>query len=111
MTDSQLFTLSPPFLTAVDNGATGVVPIAMAWKTPMRVVVRNISLGTIIYLAFNADALLTIQPPGSGLFQLPAGTSDVFVLAPNQRMFASASASGAQISIAISEAVPINVPK
>lgn len=107
MMDSQLFTFTPPFVSPSDSPSNVAAPIAMAWDAPVRVLVRNISLGITVFLAYNAEALQTV-PAGSGVFRLPAGASEVFVLAPGQRLFTNAPSSTAKISVAISEALPVD---
>ena len=69
---------------------------------------RNIG-SNLVFLAHNASDLTANE--GSGIiaaFQLPAGYADVFVLAPKQGMYAVGFGGGSQISIAVSEALPID---
>lgn len=74
-------------------------------KTPMRVIVRN-SGGTLLMIAFDTNSLTDINQMGA-CFQLPAGASEVFVLAPGQPIIAAAVGGGGQATIAYSEAFPV----
>jgi len=68
--------------------------------------VRNTG-GTMIVISHEVNSLTDISQMG-GLFQLPAGASEVFVLAPMQSLIAASVGGGGQASIAVSEAFPTN---
>lgn len=82
-------------------------PIWRAGPRPMRVLVRNLSVGAYVLLAYD-PATLQRFPSTGGTFMLPAGLSEVFVLAPNQGLYASTPVAGVvEVSVAISDALPI----
>lgn len=73
---------------------------------PMRVVVRNTG-GNLVFLAHDVSDLSQVNS-SAGSYALPAGEADVFVLAPGQSIIAAASGGGGQVSIAASDAIPID---
>lgn len=77
---------------------------------PKRVMLRNVSAGTVIYVAFESVSL-TAQPIGGNVYELPPGISDIFSVAPNQKMYAIADGNGGRLSVHISDALPIDLPK
>jgi hypothetical protein len=96
-------TFNPP------ASAAGIDPqaIARGTKVPVRVLVRNAG-GVLIFLAGTSeDAVGPDGLPSSATYRLPAGATDVFVLAPDQIMFAVGAAAGASVVVSTSEAVPI----
>ncbi len=103
--ESSFLTLTLPNVEGgVGNGKTAI--IAQAGREWMRVMVRNVSaLGAGCRLADNTTSLQTF-PDNSFVYILPAGLSDVFVLAPGQQLFASSASEAATISIHISRALP-----
>lgn len=115
MMDSRFDTLSVPRL--VLSGAAGrgtdapkklaATPIVNASKHPLRVIVQNVSFAAEMYLAYDA-ATLQDNEPGSGTFLLQAGNSVTIMLAPSQRLYAISLSDGCLVSVAISEALPID---
>ena len=88
----------------------GPTPIAAAGDLPVRILIRNVSLGVTAYLSIDDVNPLNALPLGPGpIYQLPAGVSEVFVLAPRQRILGSASGLNCQICIAVSEALPLDL--
>ncbi len=81
--------------------------LVAASKRPLRVVVRNTSFAAEVYLAFDA-ATLQSGEPGANTYELNAGMVDTFMLAPEQELLAMSLSDGAKVSIAISEALPID---
>ncbi len=79
--------------------------LTQAGSTPMRLLVRNTG-GNSLAIATDVSQLTDLNNLG-GCYLLPAGQSDVFVLAPMQSLFACSLAGGGQASIAWSEAVPL----
>jgi|SRR5882672_3655930 len=77
-----------------------------AGDKPMRVMVRNVG-GNLVYIAHDANDVSQVNSTG-GVYQLPPGASDVFVLAPRQSLFAAANGGAGSVSIAASEAVPVD---
>src|SRR5574337_1395504 len=74
-------------------------------NAPMRVVVRN-SGGVVLMIAHDTNSLSDLNQMGA-CFQLPAGASEVFVLAPGQPILAAGVGGGGQVCIAYSEAFPV----
>lgn len=89
-------------------GAAGAspVPIAQAGAAPTRVLIRNYSALAAAWFSFDTNDLV---PGSSGVYRIPSRGSDVFLLAPYQRLFAMGEIAGATISVAISEAFPVDV--
>lgn len=85
----------------------GVQPatIAQARPVPQRVLVR--SVGGITFVGFSQNDFNLPLATASGLYQVPAGGADVFVVADQQELLAGAAAAGVATSIAVSEALPI----
>lgn len=71
----------------------------------MRALVRNVG-GNLVYIAHANGDLSQINSLGA-VYQLPAGQADVFVLAPRQTLFAASNGGGGQVSVALSEAIPV----
>jgi hypothetical protein len=89
-------------------GSPNPATLYVATTMPLRLLVRNCG-ANLVFLAHNASDLTANG--GSGIiaaYQLPAGYADVFVLAPKQGMYAVGFGGGSQISIAVSEALPID---
>lgn len=86
---------------------TGTDPATLyqAADKVLRVIVRNVG-GPVLFIAYDSNTLA--QPPGlAGMFQLPPGASEVFVLMPRQGLYAGAAGAGGMVSIAVSEAIPL----
>lgn len=99
MNESKLNTVEVPPI-----GATNPSTIYVAAQNALRVLVRNVG-GSVVILSHDAA---TLQQPGvAGTFQLPPGSSEVFVLAPRQPLLAAASGGGSLVSVAVSEALPL----
>jgi hypothetical protein len=94
-------TVSVPILGAVNPSRLVQAPN----NSPFRVLVRNVG-GVLIYLAFENEDLSSISAVG-GVYQLPPGQSDAFVLAPSQSIFAAANGGNGLASVAVSEAIPL----
>lgn len=73
-----------------------------------RILVRNVSYGTVIVLAFGKETLQT-QPPGGDTYELPPGQSDVLSIAPGQKLFAIALGADARLSVHISDGLPLDI--
>jgi hypothetical protein len=110
MKDSKVNTIAIPRLTFVDNELGQGLPATLwhASKVPERVLVRNISNGLDVIIAYDAATLQTL-PAASNTYTLPAGSSDVFVLAPKQALYAISLGDGARLCLAISDALPIDM--
>lgn len=112
MKDSTLFTISIPQAStpAPEGDATGPasrVParVCESNKTPLRVVVRNVSFGASVDLSLDKAALQSV-PPGGDTYELPAGACDTLVLAPHQALFASSTGANAKLSVHVSDMLP-----
>jgi len=112
MNESRLFTISIPQAStpAPEGEATGPasrVPcrICESNQKPLRVVVRNVSFGGSIDLAFDKATLQSV-PPTAEHYELPAGASDVFVLGPRQALFASSTSADGRLSVNVSDLIP-----
>ena len=69
----------------------------------MRVLVRNRG-GTLIFIAFESSAVYGVTVTAAR-FELPAETSEVFILQPRQSIFAISVGAG-RLSYSASEALP-----
>lgn len=72
---------------------------------PIRVMIRNVG-GVLCFLAHDTQDLATFTNVSANSYRLPAGQVDVFVLMPEQGIYAAAQGAQGLISIAISEALP-----
>jgi hypothetical protein len=106
MKESRLDSFAVPSVTTTDDVGKPAL-VVQATKTPLRVVVRNISLGSTVLLAHDGSALQS-APAFAGVYNLPAGQSDIFVVMPGQKLFAATPGANGQISVAISEAIPVD---
>lgn len=98
MQDSQVNTISVPVIGTI-NPAT----LVRAANLPMRIVVRNVGPVTV-FVAHNASEIQQIGAT-AGVFQIPPGTEDIFVLAPKQGLWAVSGGAIGTVCIAISEAI------
>jgi hypothetical protein len=103
MQPSQLNTLALPSM-GTDNPAT----LAKAAQIPLRVVVRN--TGPNLVLVAHDSGTLMNTPVTANAFKIPPVIGeDTFVLAPGEGLFAVAIGIGGEVSVAISEALPIKL--
>jgi hypothetical protein len=116
MMDSRLSTISVGMLQltrtagdtlSAETKKTAPTVLTAASKKPLRVVIDNVSFAAEVYLALDS-ATLQSNEPGGETFQLQAGRSVTIMLAPDQRLYAISLSVGAQVSLAISEALPID---
>lgn len=107
MQDSRFetFTIGPFGTNAVPN------TVAHAADVPMRVVVKNVGPVPIFLGTASADVAGDTNGPTTNTYQLPVGDTDTFVIAPRQRLYASASAVGGIVCVALSEAIPVEVKR
>lgn len=109
MNASKLFQTTAEDIIA--DGApsqTAARSVAQANATPLRVIVRNTSEGTTVYVAHAPQSLQT-YPVGNDCFELPPGEKDVFVLAPGQKLFVAAQGAAVRVSVAVSDLFPLDV--
>jgi hypothetical protein len=72
---------------------------------PIRLMIRNVG-GVLCFLAHDVQDLATFSNASANSYRLPAGQVDVFVVMPEQAVYAVAQGAQGLISIAISEALP-----
>lgn len=82
-------------------------PIARGTSVPVRVLVRNVGAAPVFLGGTTTDVIGPDGVPSSATYRLPVGASDVFVLAPNQTLFAIGVGAGATLVVTASEAIPI----
>jgi len=101
MRPSNMNTITVPAV-----GTTTPGTVAKAAGAPLRVLVRNVG-PVLCFLAHETESLANPGGPSTGVYRLPAAGDDVFVLAPDQSMYAVAAGVGGLLTIATSEAFPI----
>jgi hypothetical protein len=108
MTNESLFgsMTAPRLLHDASGREEGPSTIASARDIPLRVLVRNTSLGASVFLAFDAPALQVTPQPGGASYELPAGAADVFVVDIGQKLLVMSASDNTTISYAISRALP-----
>lgn len=72
-------------------------------NVPIRVLLRNLSGVNIFVGGSPGDVTGGLQQA----YPVPAGTSEVFVLAPGQALYGSGNGPGARAAVSISEALPL----
>ena len=111
MNPSQVTTYALPYMALGRASTPGSNPALLAYAPPagppLRVLVRNVSEAADVILAHDSESLATI-PMTSSSFEIPAGNSEVFVLAPGQKLFAASTSADARASVAVSEAMPLD---
>jgi hypothetical protein len=100
MQNSQLNSLILPTVGSADPAT-----VTKAAVIPLRVVVFNLG-AVMIFLAHDAGTLQNV-PVFANAWQLLPGKELTIVLAPKQGLFATGSGNGAQLSVAINEALPL----
>lgn len=102
MQPSQVNTLSLP-----TQGSQNPGTLAKAAKIPLRVVVRN--TGPNLVLLAHDPGTLSNAPAFANAFKLPVLVEDTFVLAPSEGLFGVSIGVGGEVTVAISEALPIRL--
>lgn len=98
---SRLATINVPIV-----GANNPALLTRAPKGKVvRILVRNVG-GVLVFLTHEANDLATLANASSAAYRLPPAHADVFVLMPEQSLFAAGQGAQAFVSIAISEAIP-----
>ena len=97
-------TYNPPAI------GVGVNPLGIARGTsvPVRALVRNAGAVLIFLGGTITDAVDSAGVPSSGTYRLAPNTSEVFVLAPEQVLYAISAGAGGTVSVSLSEAIPID---
>lgn len=93
-------------ITVPSVGTTTPGIVATAAHTPLRVLIRNAG-PVLIFLAHETENLANPGGPSTGVYRLAAGDNDVFVLAPQQSIFAVAAGVNGLLTVATSEAFPV----
>ena len=102
---TQFQTFFPPDATVAANTPFGVGRAAHG--RPARVVVENVG-ATLVFLAGATADISGPDGPSSSTYRLLPGQSQVFVLSPEQTIFAMGSGAGAIISVTVSDAIPLS---
>lgn len=71
----------------------------------MRVLVRNVG-GVLMFIGGNPEDVAGPDGPVTATYRLPPGQEDVFILAPEQTLYAVAAGGGGLGSVSYSEAIP-----
>lgn len=103
--DTRLYTITVPVAAPTSQPASIAEAPSNAF---VRVVVRNAG-GTMIFLGLSEGDVLDTSGVTSQNYRLPAGASDIFVIAPKQKILASGSGGGGLACVAVSEAIPLEV--
>ena len=86
---------------------TPPVAVARGYEVPVRVLIRNTG-ATPLFFAGADQNVITAEGPSSKTFRLEAGSPDVvFVLAPEQVLYAVGNVAGGSCSVTVSEALPL----
>jgi hypothetical protein len=72
----------------------------------MRVQIRNVG-AVLAFLGMSSGDVAGPGGPTPETYRLPAGAVDIFVIAPQQKIYSVGAAAGALLSVAMSEAIPI----
>lgn len=92
------------------SGSPAPTGIAYATKVPVRVLVRNVGGVAAIIGPTSGDVAGSQGPSRQSTVLLPPGASDVYVLAPQQKLYAVGAGAGGLLCISVAEAVPIDIP-
>ena len=105
MQNSQLNSLSVPAI-----GSPNPATLFVAALVPIRIVITNIGTN-LVYLAHDPSTLQNFGVGITNTYLLPAapgpGSQVTLVLAPSQGVYAAGVGVGGQVSIAVSEALPV----
>ena len=82
--------------------------VVQATDRPMRVMVDNVGPNPL-RLAFASGSVASFTADGADHYQLGTGQNRVFVLAPQQRFYAVAIGATGQLSVATSDALPLDI--
>lgn len=82
--------------------------VADAGDFPLRVLVRNIG-ALVAAFGYSSQDVAAPDGPSSESFRIPAGSTDVFVLAPRQKLFGVGIGGTNVVSVASSEALPLEL--
>ena len=71
----------------------------------VRVLVRNVG-GVVVFIAHEVSDISSVANAAATSYRLPPGQADVFVVMPEQGLYAISQGIAGLVSIAVSEAVP-----
>ncbi len=100
MLESSLKTLDVPAIGSSDPSL-----LHQAAQVPLRVVIHNVG-GNLLFVGHSVSELAEPGTVGSA-FQLLIGRELIVVLAPGQSVLAVAQGGGGLVSVAVSEAMPL----
>jgi len=103
MTPSTLQTMQTPA-----TGGASPATVAKAGDVPLRVYISNVG-GAVVVVSFSASNLNTTAATTS-CFRILQNRDATFVLAPRQSLFAASAGMAGMVSVAVSEALPIDAP-
>lgn len=113
MHKSRVSTIKVPVISGPPTGPN-VAPAVIVEKAgyDLNVIVRNLSFGSYVSIAYDAAALQTATPKADS-YRLPAGERDHFVVTKGQSLLVSTPSGGADgegvlISFHIYEALPVD---
>lgn len=84
------------------------IPIAYAGEVPIRALVRNNDVAIFIQVSYELEDM---SVGTSSVYTIPPLQSDVFVLAPGQKLYARSGDVSTIVSVAQSEAFPVIHPR
>lgn len=99
--NSTVATVGVPQIGAVNPATLTRAPRGKV----VRLMVRNVG-GVTVFIAHDVNDIATVANAAATSYRLPPGQADVFVLMPEQGIYAVAQGVNGLVSIAISEAIP-----
>ncbi len=94
-------------LPVVGAATAAPMTIATAGDHATRVLVRNTS-ATAALLAISYSDVSALS---AAMYRLPGGAVDALIIAPDQQVFAMGEGVGCQVSVAVSEAFPVEIQR
>jgi hypothetical protein len=106
MASSRMNTVNVQSIVSGDSSAAPTL-VVKGHKVPLRVVCRNNTAGGVsVFLSYDS-ATLSNQPATANTFELPSGTSEVFIVEEDEVLYACTVGAPGILSIASSRAIPI----
>ncbi len=100
MQNTTFRTISVNIIGSKDPSTIAVAPV----KIPLRCLVRNIGATTLFF----GTAVQDVAPtPDTATYRVFSGDSEVFILAPQQTLYAIAAGANGSVSVSNSEALPL----
>jgi hypothetical protein len=109
MFGARCTTINVPSITATASETSPEPrPVIYSAGHDQVVRIRNNTFGSYVLISYDAAALMSF-PNLSDVYKLPAGLSETFVMAKGQQLYcATPGGAGGEISIAVSEALPVD---